>query len=350
MNRQEKKAYKRNNLDYIWETCQNGWIRSLFAPKFQDLLKRFLGEHHARKLFRHIYALRWWLLRKPILPSVEYVVTTRCTMNCEHCNTFVPYFNEKTHLTKVSFEEFKEDVDKLLCAVDFIYSFGFVGGEPTLNRELDKMIAYAVSKNKIKHVFLATNCTVIPNDRLLRVLSNRKCAVQISDYRHVHCIPSGIKVRYEECKHLYKSRDIKISAWQEKRAATTWQTMPTLRAVRQEEKIVEGIFNGCFGKVIGLMIAGGVVSRCTVSMFLSRNVKLREEANAEFFNIRRISIRALRDRIIGLYTKRFPEICHYCHLENMKYGLPCGEQISIEMASIKRAQIVSDATVHSHCE
>ncbi len=93
--------------------------------------------------------------RKAVVPCLEYVVTTKCTMNCKHCNTFIPYFNEKTHFKPVSFEMFKKDIDTLLKAVDYIDYFGFVGGEPLLAKDLAKMIKYACSKEKNTSHFLS---------------------------------------------------------------------------------------------------------------------------------------------------------------------------------------------------
>lgn len=67
------------------------------------------------------------------------------------------------------------------------------------------MVSYACKQRKIKHVFIATNCTIIPNEKLLKALINKKVGVQISNYSHVENLPDGISVKHQEVKELLQN-------------------------------------------------------------------------------------------------------------------------------------------------
>ena len=121
----------KNTADYIWETATNSWVANLFTDETIKKLSKFKC---GKTLYNFYQRLRFYLTRKPIISVCEYVVTTKCTMNCKHCNTFMPYFTKDTHLKMVTFETFKNDIDRLLKSVDYIYCFGFVGGGATFSK------------------------------------------------------------------------------------------------------------------------------------------------------------------------------------------------------------------------
>ena len=112
MNKTEWKNYKKNNLKLVWRTANIGWNSTLpfKRPLMQFLKKNFSPEN----MYYKVQKIKFMISRKAVVPCLEYVVTTKCTMNCKHCNTFIPYFNEKTHFKPVSFEMFKKDIDTLL--------------------------------------------------------------------------------------------------------------------------------------------------------------------------------------------------------------------------------------------
>lgn len=323
MDKNQWKDYKRNNLKLIWKNAEEGWCRTL--PWKQNFIK-FLKIFSPEKMHLKFMKLRFRLIRKSIMPTCEYVVTTKCTMNCKHCNTFVPYFSNETHAKPVTFEQFKKDIDTLLKAVDYIDYFGFVGGEPLIASELDKMIKYVTSKRKIHHIFIATNCTILPNEKILKAMQNKKAAFQLSDYRDVK-FKNNIKIKYDEMKELLTKNNIKFSHPQEENDRMTFQSMPKLYLDKQDEKKVKKMFDCCWGQYCN-MLCDGILSQCTLSVYITRNLELTDEVKKEIVNIReKKSSRKLANEIIEFYAKPYSAFCHYCHCDNIQYGLPVGEQV-----------------------
>lgn len=322
MNKEEWNDYKKNNLKLIWRTANIGWNKTLpfKLPLISFLKKNFAPE----KIYYRLMKLRFWITGKPIMPCLEYVVTTKCTMACKHCNTFIPYFYNDFHLKFTTFEQFKKDLDILLKAVDYIDYFGFVGGEPLLVKDLDKMIEYALSKRKLHHVFLATNCTILPDEKLLKVMKNKKFAVQLSDYRNVE-FKNGVVCKYSEFRKLLEDNKILFSAPQTD--GGLFQSMPELYPDKQDEEKVKQMFDCCWGQYCQ-MLCDGKLTQCTLTVFISRNLELTDEVKKEIVNIReKKSSRKLANEIIKFYAKPYSAFCHYCHNDNIQYGLPVGEQV-----------------------
>ena len=58
-----------------------------------------------------------------------------------------------------------------------------LGGEPFLNKDLDKIINKLLKSNKIQRIEVVTNGTIIPNNKeLLNILSNSRVNISISKY------------------------------------------------------------------------------------------------------------------------------------------------------------------------
>ena len=112
MNKEEWKNYKRYGIEHLWECDNNGWISALYDAKMFKI-KNFI-EKQIKKQYLKYFKFRYRLVKKPVIPVLEYVVTTKCTMNCKNCNTLVPYFTKDNHIKMINFEQFKQDLDKLL--------------------------------------------------------------------------------------------------------------------------------------------------------------------------------------------------------------------------------------------
>lgn len=330
MNKEEWKNYKRYGIEHLWECENDGWISALYNSKILYLLRNI--PIFIKKQFIKYHKLRFKITKKPVIPVLEYVVTTKCTMNCKNCNTLVPYFTNDTHIKNIKFETFKKDLDTLLKSVDYIQLFGFVGGEPLLNNDLPQMIEYACKQRKIKHVFIATNCTIIPNKQLLKVLKHKKIGVQISNYTHVKNIKGGITARHYEVKDLLQKNNIKISNPHEPTNSNNWQTMPKIYTDYQNVDEVIKNYNCCYGRFC-YMLSDGLILQCTACVYMVRNLKLTEVVKKEIVDIRNAknSIELTKD-IIKFLSKPYSQFCHYCHFVDMKYGLPCGEQLEEKMS------------------
>lgn len=113
----------------------------------------------------------------------DYIVTNRCNLNCHGCLNFTSSITEYWAETV---ESFKEHIDILFSKYDYLFSFHFSGGEPTLNKDLAGMIEYICGKYKsriFKELFFITNGTVRFSQELIDAVKANNVVVYIDDYR-----------------------------------------------------------------------------------------------------------------------------------------------------------------------
>lgn len=115
---------------------------------------------------------------------VDMTITTKCTLNCRHCNLFIPFHKEQVNFT---FNEMKKNIDLFFERIDFVTYFGLIGGETFLNPDLEQCIRYLGEnyKERIGRITVVTNGTVTPSESLLCAIKEYNMYLSISDYTEV---------------------------------------------------------------------------------------------------------------------------------------------------------------------
>ena len=73
--------------------------------------------------------------------KTDISLTSRCTLNCEHCMQFLPYWKNDRRKEN-ALENIKADLDIYFKCVDYVLDFDIVGGEPFLYSRIDELIEY----------------------------------------------------------------------------------------------------------------------------------------------------------------------------------------------------------------
>lgn len=113
------------------------------------------------------------VLRQNTLRTVDLVFEYRCNYKCSHCYASDFEDHEKPPL---SFDEILETVDR--CCAEGAIHFNIIGGEPTLHKDLFKLIAYIDKKAAITS--LATNGSMIDEEFALKLKKNGLDVVLLS--------------------------------------------------------------------------------------------------------------------------------------------------------------------------
>ncbi len=131
--------------------------------------KTFISEWYSQ--FKHLICV----------PKTDMFITSVCSLNCEKCMTFVPFFKNKKDQ---DIEVLKKDIDTYFSCVDFVSDFDLLGGEPFLYKELQELIQYIGDKyrKKIGYFGIITNGTIIPNNTIIKCFKKYDMSVSISDY------------------------------------------------------------------------------------------------------------------------------------------------------------------------
>lgn len=146
----------------------------------------------------------FWIAKKMnAIYRMDMAVTTKCTFNCRHCNMFIPYYQSCQNYT---FEQLKENIDLFFSRIDYIGYFQLIGGEPFLNKELDKIIIYLEENYRKQYgkLSLTSNGSIIPSDNLLKAIEKYGVVLSISDYSNA----ISYKNKLEELKNKLEQYNI----------------------------------------------------------------------------------------------------------------------------------------------
>ncbi len=113
------------------------------------------------------------------LYSLDWVITQRCSLRCRDCSNLMQYYTNPANISKT---RLIHDLDRVLEAVDEIMDLRVIGGEPFMNPDMAELMGYFLDVAKIRNFSIYTNATILPNDRMLKVLKNRKVKCEITDY------------------------------------------------------------------------------------------------------------------------------------------------------------------------
>lgn len=250
---------------------------------------------------------------------VDMTITTKCTLNCRHCNLFIPYHKEHIHF---SFEEMKKTIDLFFERIDFVTYFGLIGGETFLNPDLEKFIIYLGEnyRQQIGRITVITNGTVTPAESLLQVIKKYDMYLSISDY--TSRVPYDKKID----SLVEKAKEYGIDYYRNSSIVWTDFGFPERPFKRTPEQLEEHL-RSCRPNWNALQ--QGRFYYCNVSWCAeqSGHFKLQSEDYIELGKIRPNDKTACR-KIVELSrgTSSFCRICGGCGVDNTNYVVT-GEQM-----------------------
>lgn len=250
---------------------------------------------------------------------VDMTITTKCTLNCKHCNLFIPYHKEHVNF---SFEEMKRSIDLFFERIDFVTYFGLIGGETFLNQDLEKCIVYLGEnyRKQIGKITVVTNGTIMPEQSLLDVIKKYEMYLSISDYSDV--VPYGKKIDALE----EKVKEYEIDYYRNNSIIWTDFGFPSNPVKRTLEQLEEHL-QSCRPNWNALH--DGRFYYCNVSWCAEQSgyFKLQKDDYIELKTIDPMDKEACR-KIVELSrgTSSFCRICGGCGVDNTNYVLT-GEQM-----------------------
>jgi organic radical activating enzyme len=246
------------------------------------------------------------------MPFISINVTNRCTLKCKHCADLIPLINKPKD---VDYVDLIQDIDKIFNSVDYIHRILLAGGELFLHPEIDKIIDKCINSKKIKCVQITTNGTIIPNDKILKMLSNKKVFVRVSNYGEVAKNRNKLlgllkyhNINYDDCRNQ------------------KWSYMGELNCRNRTKRQLEKVFNECEVRhCIGLH--DGKIHLCTRSA-VGVKLNIVPKDGKDYINIRTASSNIIRKRIGSLYNKDYIQACNFCDgINSRSKKIPAGVQI-----------------------
>lgn len=250
---------------------------------------------------------------------LEVPITTKCSLNCEECNNLIQYYQSpKNFDTKQLISDIKR-----ICGVSRrIKTLRILGGEPLVHPDLSIVLEELKKIDKIEHIEVVTNGTLLFDDKCARLLKSKKFSVDISNYgEHSR--------KYAE---LIRQLDRKRISYHTQEKQKAWKALSSCRCRERSSMELQQVFAACTEDCHSLL--DGELHLCARSSH-GTDLGLFQKCRGEYVCVRKAyEKRRLKEQIYDLLNRKQITACNYCDLfqiDKME-TIPSAEQISKKAA------------------
>jgi hypothetical protein len=234
------------------------------------------------------------------IPRLNVVVTSRCTLKCRHCSSLIPHYGTSSDFDTSTI---LTSLDRIFACADLVYHVELLGGEPFLNKNLSVIAKHLLDSERVLHMDVITNGTVLPPDSVLKTLKHDTVSVVIDDYGKLSKKADGLSDALK-----YNSVDFRVNkhwAWAdlggfERRNLTLFQLT---------ERFKKCNFNSC------TELLNGRLHRCPRSSH-GTQTEVVPDYPEDFINISdsSVSVDILKEKLKSfLYDRKFIHACDHCN-------------------------------------
>ena len=249
-----------------------------------------------------------------IFNRIQYVVTERCSLKCKDCSHLIQYYK---YPKDIDLANYKASFERLLQSIDCVAELRILGGEPFMNKNIDSLIREYGHNTKIQEISIYTNGTIVPENYILRSISENGVIIHISNYRINEKSINQLVKKLEEYSIKYFVREYE-----------QWQDAGSLEYRNFSREKMEDVFQTCIERKCYTFLRGKLY-RCPRSAH-GMNLKGIPDTPNDYvdFNEESTDLIVLKKKIRQLQKLTCIEACQYCSgLDNHEEGISAAIQI-----------------------
>jgi len=232
-----------------------------------------------------------------VIPSIDVIVTERCTLKCADCANLMPYFQKPID---IGFQLLYDGVNTLSKLSNEILELRILGGEPLLYKEIDKVISFCTNIPNCKKIVVYTNATLVPNKETLEALAHEKVFVEITNYLSKSRKLDKMTSSFNTNNIIYTIKEL----------PTTWDDSANIINEERNNSELRSMYDSCCAKYLFTLMHGKLY-RCPFSASLNAlNLKINTEGDALDVRDSKLLTRELLYDFI--YQKNYIPSCKYC--------------------------------------
>lgn len=197
-------------------------------------------------------------------------------------------------------EKVIREIDAILDAVDGVVDIESIGGEPFLYLFLPELLEYLCSQDKIMNVCISTNATVIPSERCIAALRNKKIFIYVSDYGYLEMMAKVISVLESAGVSLVVESNQK------------WSDVGGIKYRNRNINNLKREYMNCYGQFMVKYVWDNKIWLCPRTPRLKiLNVIDSSHDYIDIFGFK--SKEELQEAIISCFFENYAESCSYCN-------------------------------------
>lgn len=236
-----------------------------------------------------------------ILPRIPVMITTRCTLRCKECSNLMPYYNNPKDY---ELDDIVSWIRNLSEAVDDWICCELVGGEPFLFKNLETLLNEVLKIEKIQKIEFTTNASVIPNDRILKLLQNKKIHIKISEYPNI--------IDYSRLAEVFDKYKIKYKV----EKAIKWIKTGNLEKRNRSFSEIKSQYLNCSAAKMCRTVLNGKLYVCSKAASLA---ELGYISGSESVDL--LDVANLRENIKEFFQITAANACDYCDIASSEEEL-----------------------------
>lgn len=246
-----------------------------------------------------------------------YILSNICTLKCKHCCEMVPYYKTKEFVQP---ETIIKNCTKVADATGFTMYIELIGGEPFLHPNIAYILDALLQINDVGYIKVFTNGTVVPNDKLLKVLKNPRIVIVWSNY--LDTLDGILLQKVNETRNVFQRENIDYIYSTSK----TWLDFSSFDYVEKSEEDLNRDFEDCFIANCHRLYEG-VLYRCPHQYAAMRLNKLEILENNCVDIEKSDSLEALSEQLFEFKNLNYVDACRYCVVPYKAQEVPAGEQL-----------------------
>ena len=205
---------------------------------------------------------------KTFLRSLDIMITTKCSMNCESCANLMQYYTA----AKNTDEEILKSVEIINENVDDILEFRIIGGEPLMNKKWCEIANNILDHNPNRTVFIYTNATIAPSDKQLETFYGKDVNFYITDYGKLSRNVDKMILSLEKHGISYS-----------RKPADNWVDCASIRQHHRPVSKLKQVFKECCAKQLYTLLNGKLYTCPFIAN--ARNLKAIPDNKADYVDL-----------------------------------------------------------------
>lgn len=232
-------------------------------------------------------------------PSVDLVITERCSLRCQSCSNLMQYYQKPVDF---NINSIKDEVRELSKISDEIFELRILGGEPFMNSDLFEIVEYASQFENIRSICIYTNATLMFSEKEFERLRNiNRIWFSISDYGELSINLDKLRNELDRLGIFYHVTDF------------MWTECSTIKKNNRSSEELTNLFGNCCVNTTVTLLKGNLYPCPFIANGINLSALPKEHGN--YINIfERCDLKEIRAKIRKtLINRKFFSLCDYCN-------------------------------------